>query len=647
MALRVWLPLNGSNTNIGVSGITMSGSPASWGAGKVGTKAATFNNNTANAIIEPSNQNSTLHFTTQDFSWAMWVKKNYSAKTAAAMWVFTVGRADSGGYGYGLSVTSTTALKVAFGTSNWTISSVPDNEWHHIAFTRSGTKIKIYRDGTLVTDTTFSGTLPTYSDGYGLGVGCFHHSSFLYPLIGAVQDFRIYDHALSDKEVSEISMGMMLHYPMYTSVGLNSTVVRDTSGMGNDGTLYASPTFGNGSPRYSTCIGFSSGSCIWPIPDPFMSTMAEFTVSVWFKTTASGNQAIWNGRSSVGAPFSIFLISGAIRVDDSTQTTSVTVSTNTWYHLAITWKSGGNKVIYLNGEQKTSVSAGTLSKSNTKASIGCSSSGDSLSAGNYFYGNMSDFRIYATAFTATQVKELYNTPISIANDGDCHAIEFSEGATGISFNKTGVVSSANISALPGKYDNHVLIEPDGSCWMRIFHHGDPSSNCLFASTDTFSTGVWRDSKRFFDASFCDLVDKWEFLIEQKPDSSTAMSRYRWTQTKNPNTAVFADVAASAVTKKGAADGYSSINNSYGGIYKFNSNTYYCANNGTSGNWFCAIGSWKVWNDGIPGYNGIAVVNGGFLDLYIRIDNVNFSSGRTLCSLDKAGKSVLSTNFIEQ
>ena len=49
MALRVWLPLNGSVENKGISDTIMSGSPASWGNGKIG-KCATFTGNVGNVI---------------------------------------------------------------------------------------------------------------------------------------------------------------------------------------------------------------------------------------------------------------------------------------------------------------------------------------------------------------------------------------------------------------------------------------------------------------------------------------------------------------------------------------------------------------------------------------------------------------------
>ena len=55
------------------------------------------------------------------------------------------------------------------------------NEWHHIAMTVSGRDIKIYKDGILYTTSTIA-ALPTYSDGNGLGIGCFHYNGGnIYP----------------------------------------------------------------------------------------------------------------------------------------------------------------------------------------------------------------------------------------------------------------------------------------------------------------------------------------------------------------------------------------------------------------------------------------------------------------------------------
>ena len=766
----------------------MSGSPASWGTGRLG-KCATFSNNTANYILF---NGSDYRFTTEDFSWAFWLKKDFSSKTASNMWAFTLGRVAAGGYGYGLKITSTTNIMAQFGDAVMDISGCPDNTWHHVAFTRNGSKLSIYLDGVLKSSMTLSGTVPTYTEALGLSIGTYYYNNsgtvtHANPLIGSIQDFRLYDHALSQKEVMELAKGLMLHLPMYcgfpgigknlcagweamqakslgqyysslitdnnffglkvgdtytyrikitapstkgvkarvqyytdgnTRTGPTSTVTvaagttgysyltdtiteakraytrmellitsADTSVTSTD-TVYvgevklelgstATPWSPNGStggyaikdcsgyqnsigitgtvpteisdgPRYGSSARFDgAGACLWPSPDPIKSTTTEFTISLWFKTTTvSATQCIWNGRTTTGASVAIFIINSTFRIDDSTQTTiSAGLTANTWYHLALTWKSGGNKVTYLNGTQISSVTAGTLSKSNTNASIGRSSSADSIASSNYFTGQMSDFRIYATALTAAQIKELYNSPISVANTGACLSGQFTEGASGIAFGKTGVVNCSNISSLPVKYDNSILIEPDGTAWAHIGHHADPATY-KFASGDPFSTGVWKDARRFLDPSICNNVDKWEFLVVQKKTTDGSVERYRWSQPVNPNTSNYSGTVASTITRYGTADGYNS--SSYGGMYyNDGSNSYYVCNNGVSGNWYGAIGCWNDFQTGIPAYNGGSIKDGGYTDLYIRIDNVVWTSGLAKCSLDKAGKSVLSPEFIEQ
>lgn len=433
----------------------------------------------------------------------------------------------------------------------------------------------------------------------------------------------------------------------YASLGIGTTVERDASGMGNDGTLYSSPTFAPASPRYATSIGFSSGKCIWPIPDPIRSSATEFTISVWFMTTASSTtQCIWNGRKTVGYACAIFILStNMLRVDDSVQTSAGTITANTWYHLAVTWKSGGNKTIYLNGTQISSVSAGTLSKTNSYASIGRSSDNDTLSSGNYFSGQMSDFRIYATALTADQVKELYSAPVSIANNGTLVAGEFVESATAISVNKNGVLSASSFASIPAIFGKEIRIEPDGSAWLKIVHHADAESY-KFASSDPFATGVYKDSRRWFMGHVCSSVDKWELMVELRANSTASTYKYRWVQQYDPNVATFANVAAANITKYTTSQGYNTINSSYGGIYKKNSSTYYSANDGNSGDWWGAIGSWASVTGGIPAYNGVVVGDGGYEDLWLRVDNVTWNTAVDRVSFDRGGAGIRAVDLLE-
>lgn len=202
-----------STKNYGDTYYKMTGSPVAWTQSPVCSQAAQFSNNTANRIYCNTTD---LNYVANDFTVALWLTKNYSAKTESGMYAFTVGRADAGGWGYGLEVSSTTGIVFRFGNKGYTIPGVQDNTWNHLVFGRRGNAMFGYLNGLdIFTDSALPGTLPSYSDGAGLGIGCFHYASGdIYPLIGAVSDFRIYDHALSKGEVYELSRGLIAHYPM-------------------------------------------------------------------------------------------------------------------------------------------------------------------------------------------------------------------------------------------------------------------------------------------------------------------------------------------------------------------------------------------------------------------------------------------------
>ena len=448
-----------------------------------------------------------------------------------------------------------------------------------------------------------------------------------------------------DFDIKEVQLIESDSFPGWVDNTMASNTVRDNTGRGNDATCSGSVTTEGGSPRNTRAFKLLDTSYVqYPVP----SGISQCTIAFWVKRASGGGYSTVDClKNNPGGSMWLAVNTESNKLwaywGGTYNRVSGSLTANTWYHVALTFNAGVTQW-YLDGVAVGS--AVDFSARGTTWPSGTRTIGNSYTGSNWntkFNGAFSDWRFYTTVLTAAQIKELYNAPISVANTGACLSEQFTEGASGISFAKTGVVSCNGISSLPGKYDPEVLIEPDGSCWAHIGHHADPTTY-KFASSDPFSTGVWKDDRRFLDPSFCDNVDKWEFLIVQKADASATTYRYRWSQTKNPNTAVYEDVPSSAVTKN-TGTGYTTF--STGGIYKFNSSAYYVTNNGSKGNWWGAIGAWGAHQGGIPGWAGTVVKDGGFLDLYIRIDNVTFTNGRTGCSLDKAGKAVLSPEFIEQ
>lgn len=206
MALQVWLPLNGDTRQQGLNGTAISGAPGSWGNGNMG-KCATF---AGNAVIKTANVHDFDYL--DNFSWAVWVNTNYTG--TATQYVFSVGRVDYSTFGYGLEVRSMTQCLAWFGSVTWTFS-VTGGQWTHVAFVKSGTNIKIYVNGVVQVNATFSGTAPTFADSIGVGIGCFHYTGGdIYYYNGSLCDFRIYDNALGPKEIKAIAQGLCCHYPL-------------------------------------------------------------------------------------------------------------------------------------------------------------------------------------------------------------------------------------------------------------------------------------------------------------------------------------------------------------------------------------------------------------------------------------------------
>ena len=185
--------------------------------------------------------------------------------------------------------------------------------------------------------------------------------------------------------------------------------------------------------------------------------------------------------------------------------------------------------------------------------------------------------------------------------------------------------------------NEYHIEPDGTIWERIFHHSNPANN-LFTSSDTFTTGVYKNENSWFNFSICNILNTYELMVIQSQTINSSILKYRWIQSKSPLDTDWAAVAKANITIN-SSSGYTTFN--HGGLIRGNSpnNTYLACNNGTSGNYWGAVGCYKVFNSGIPGWGGI-IPTTGFMDVYVRVDNID-----KITKLYKPGI-LLSKNFYE-
>ena len=199
-----------------------------------------------------------------------------------------------------------------------------------------------------------------------------------------------------------------------------SSTINDTSGYLSTATPSGTIGYSSDSPRYDGSYVFTDKSH-FKLTQPLVSP-SQFTCSFWVKPTSLGGYAIIT--SNYNNPASGFWI--AVNCEGSglwfynggyARSNKGLLTMNTWYHVCLVFKDGVF-TWYQNGE-----AAGTTDLSSRSKTLGIA---DTISIGNSytgtqwntnFNGSISDFRMYATALSAADVKELYNTPISLANTG--------------------------------------------------------------------------------------------------------------------------------------------------------------------------------------------------------------------------------------
>lgn len=220
---------------------------------------------------------------------------------------------------------------------------------------------------------------------------------------------------------------------LYSTLGFNDGIEYDCSGYGNNGTKVGTIAWSGDSARYSGSYGFDNSSKI--NISPYLSNgqqISEITISCWFKTdtlnstqpniVSLGNNSFLRFRVASSNAVWHYSRVGNTQVADTFS--CKTLTDDTWHHIAYTFKNGIVRM-YIDGEQ-----IGAHDFSSTATYMTCASSNWGLTAyeelWEKFIGSLSDFRIYATALSAEDVKSLYNVSASIDKTGVLFCGEISE-----------------------------------------------------------------------------------------------------------------------------------------------------------------------------------------------------------------------------
>jgi hypothetical protein len=206
----------------------------------------------------------------------------------------------------------------------------------------------------------------------------------------------------------------------------SGTVAADSSGYGNDGTIYNGVTFEAG--RIGGSFKFTGSAANQYVGIPHSTSLnlgngGSYTVAFWTKVNSLTSQ--WqhfiskNPPDGNKGPFEVYMdtqgsksstlsITGSIKNNILTwpnntlvYTRSKTGFTNVWHHIALV-RNGNSMSLYFGGVHRQTKTPAINDASNTQA-ITLAQRGDSAV---WLDGNLDDVRIYNTNLSSTQIAAL-------------------------------------------------------------------------------------------------------------------------------------------------------------------------------------------------------------------------------------------------
>ena len=339
MSLQVWLPLIKDTLNQGVSSTSgsLNHSSITYETGKIGNAIRINNYVTSTA---------TYSGIADKLNWSIcvWLKLSTSDPTPSYQDFFTIGMnnngATSGGFRFehtniaGNFQIVTTKLTTWGPNTNgyytfYSNTSACKDTWGHIVVTNDGTNYKTYINGTLASTiaiSTFTETTSKLTGTLTLGLA----GTYCW-----LNDLRIYDHALSPKEIKEISKGLVCHYPLESSYGGQDNLFKASVAIGQSNcTVDRSQASG-----YLIKLPASSGVSIFNSKD--LITNGVFSSSDYGKTFTVSFTAWSDANTNLASDLNPDTYGGSLGMPNDTAVINVfTTPTRLVYTGTITNSSG-------------------------------------------------------------------------------------------------------------------------------------------------------------------------------------------------------------------------------------------------------------------------------------------------------------------
>ncbi len=363
------------------------------------------------------------------FSVSCWVKiSEQSSATYAAVWL---GDSNSDRQYFQVGPRNTYAVMAARNEPTCSFEegmaespvAIDDGQWHNIVavFAASGER-ELYLDGQKTAENSFD--CPFVDSLNKLTFGCNARSSGNTDLmIGALDEVRLFSHALSDTEVMEYYMAdiAVAHWSFDKAVDQEFTDRYACS-------VVAQPVLTDGIKK-SACS--FNGSSYINISDDILNELTDYPISIayWFKTPdqdSSTYAALWIGNSKANdrylqtgirqsmamltarnPDFDLGLVESSAGLDD-----------NKWHHAVAVYNSENDRELYIDGAlNNTDPDSVPFVNDLDNVTIGRNSR---VSATDYMKGLLDEIYIYNISLSDQQIQALYDIAdvpaVNLTND---------------------------------------------------------------------------------------------------------------------------------------------------------------------------------------------------------------------------------------
>jgi hypothetical protein len=312
--------------------------------------------------------------------------------------------------------------------TTWSTQTVISNtqwntqEWFHIAHVHDNDTFKIYVNGVLSSTTTLSIETEQYKNIKKIEINGSSYTTYL------LDDVRIYDHLLSQKEISELSRAKVLHYKLDDNDGIYDSSGNDNHGVNSGSIFTTNSKIGNGA------YEFDGTDSLITIPNSsHVQVSGDITISFWLYIQAYSVRTTLIDKA-YGGEFTVNIEPGpllrcyrGLGLGNSAPYSFVntgTIPMNQWVHACLV-VSGTEAKWFID-----TVNVGTNVNDNFVGSI--SSNDVTLGTGytgGHLDGFLDDVRIYATALSESDILELYQQKASLDEKGSFYTHKLEQIST--------------------------------------------------------------------------------------------------------------------------------------------------------------------------------------------------------------------------